>query len=223
VTALRDVAYAQLHEAIVSGQLQPNERLVEADLSDQLGVSRSAIRGALLLLQQEGLVVRELNRGAKVRMITEEEAGQILDAREALEGVVVARQAALKATVTDGRDLEAILERMHSLLENGDLVALSDESAVLHERLLQIADHATVSQMIAKLKSQSVRFQFRTILAPGRPEAALAEHSAIVAAVSANDPDAAEAAMREHLAQIRTALLNDRQVGTGRTSSLMGV
>src|SRR6185312_3336921 len=65
-----DEAYRALHDAIVCGRLQPNERLVEADLGEALGVGRAAIRTALVRLEQEGLVERERNRGARVRLIS---------------------------------------------------------------------------------------------------------------------------------------------------------
>ena len=75
--------YEQLRAAIVSGELQPNERLVEADLSARLGAGRSAVRTALTRLAQEGLIEQERNRGARVRKIGKEEAIQIYEARAA--------------------------------------------------------------------------------------------------------------------------------------------
>ena len=89
--------YARLHDAIISGRLQPNERLVEAELIDLLGVGRTAVRTALVRLAQEGLVVHERNRGARVRYVDETEAVEIVLARAALEALAV-RQAAEHAT-----------------------------------------------------------------------------------------------------------------------------
>jgi DNA-binding GntR family transcriptional regulator len=200
-----DPAYTTLREAIVAGQLQPNERLVEADLSKSYGFARAAIRTALVLLEQEGLVAREPNRGARVRLIGAEEAVEILEAREALEGIA-ARHAATNVTDEDVKGLREILAGMRGLLERGDLIGLSDEGAVLHGRLLEIARHGTVTRLISMLKSQTVRFQYRTILVPGRPQEAFDEHTAIVDAIAAKDPDAAERAMRRHLSHIRHAL-----------------
>ena len=94
-----DVA-ARLRDAITRGQLMPNERLIEADLTKAYGVNRANIRMALAMLDQEGLVVREPNRGARVRAITDAEAIEIADTRLAIE-VMVARQAAARAMDTD--------------------------------------------------------------------------------------------------------------------------
>jgi DNA-binding FadR family transcriptional regulator len=72
--------------------------------------------------------------------------------------------------------------------------------------VLEISEHATASRLIASLNTQIVRFQYRTILLPGRGERSLSEHVAIVDAVAAGDPDAAEAAMRAHLSHVAEAL-----------------
>ena len=197
--------YQQLRAAIVSGELQPNERLVEADLSTRLGAGRSAVRTALTRLAQEGLIAQERNRGARVRKIGKEEAIQIYEARAALE-TLAARRAAQNATAADADSLRAILGEMRARLDEGDLLGASDHNARLHRRLLDIADHAIVDRLVGTLNSHLVRFQYRTILVPGRAERSFAEHTAIVDAVAAGDPDAAETAMRRHLSAATDAL-----------------
>lgn len=198
-------AYEQLQAAIVNGKLQPNERLVETDLVRMLSASRSAVRTALVRLTQEGLVEHEPNRGAKVRLIDEHEAAEILESRMVLEGLA-ARYAARHATNADLTELEAILSEMRRLLDDGDLLGASGLNAKLHARLLEIAQHGTVSRLVSTLSSQLVRFQYRTILQPGRAEQSHREHRAIVEAVAAADPDAAEQAMRAHLGHVVEAL-----------------
>jgi DNA-binding GntR family transcriptional regulator len=200
-----DNGYEALRQAIVVGSLQPNERLVEANLAREFGLGRSAVRTALARLEQDGLVEREPHRGARVRLIDEREAVEILEARAVLEGVA-ARHAAQNATAADVKRLRQILKEMRRLLNNGDLLRASDENAVLHRTLLEIADHPTVMRLISMLKSQLVRFQYRTIMLPGRTERSFEEHSAIIDAVAAGDPDAAEKAMRRHLSHVAEAL-----------------
>jgi len=200
-----DDGYLRLREAIVSGRLQPNERLVEAELTNLLGVSRTTVRTALVRLAHEGLVVHERNRGARVRYVGDQEAVEIVLARAALEALAV-RQAAENATASDVADLRAILREMRSRLDEGDLLGASEENAVLHAKLLELSGNRTVVRLVSGLKSQLVRFQYRTILVPGRSERSFAEHSAIVDAVAAGDADGAEAAMRGHLANVAGAL-----------------
>lgn len=199
---------AVLREAIVRGELQPNQRLVEADLKRMLGVGRSAIRTALARLEQEGLVLHERNRGARVRLVDAHEAVEILEARAALEGLT-ARYAASRASDEDVEQLGAILAEMRRLLDAGDLLGASDQNAVLHRRLLEIAGHDTARRLISTLKSQLVRFQYRTILLPGRSDKSFEEHSEIVDAVARHDPQAAEASMRAHLSHVADALARE--------------
>jgi DNA-binding GntR family transcriptional regulator len=195
----------EIREAIVTGRLQPNERLTEASLSQSLGVGRSAVRTALARLEHEGLIEHERHRGARVRLVDEREAVEILETRAVLEGLA-ARHAAERASDEDIADLRRILATMRELLDRGDLIGASDENAVLHERVLEIARHATASRLIGTLKSQLVRFQYRTILLPGRSERSYAEHEALVEAIADRNAWGAEAAMRTHLSHVAEAL-----------------
>ena len=200
-----DDGYQTLRDAIVSGELLPSERLVEEDLARRLGVGRAAVRMALVRLEHDGLVERERNRGARVRRVTEPEAVEILEVRAALESLA-ARKAALRATPKDVRELRAILREMGTKRERGDLMAVSDANARLHRRIVEISGHETVGRLSGLLISQIVRFQYRTVLLPGRPERSHREHAAIVDAIAAGDAEAAERAMRRHLSHVAEAL-----------------
>ena len=199
----------RLREAIVTGRFQPSERLVEADVARELGVGRSAVRTALARLEHEGLVEHERHRGARVRLVGAREAVEILETRAVLEGLA-ARHAAVNAGPEDVEALRAILEEMRRRLGSGDLLGASDQNAVLHGRILDISGHATAARLIATLKSQMVRFQYRTILLPGRSERSFGEHAALIDAIAAGDPDAAERAMRTHLSHVAEALRGEQ-------------
>jgi DNA-binding GntR family transcriptional regulator len=194
-----DEGYERLYQAILRGDFQPNERLIEMDLAQLYNVGRAAIRTTLARLEQDGLVEREPNRGARVRAISEEQAVETLEARAVLEGLA-ARYAARNVTDADIADLRAIVGEMEARLAEGDLLGISEGNTRLHSRLLQIANNQTVARLIERLHAQHVRSQFRLILVPGRPPRSVAEHRAIVEAVASRDPEAAEAAMRSHLA-----------------------
>ncbi len=212
-----DDGYHVLREAIVSGELLPSERLVEEDLCRRLGVGRAAVRMALVRLEHDGLVERERHRGARVRRVSDREAVEILEVRAALEGLA-ARHAAARATPDDVRDLRRIVREMGTLRERGDLMAVSDANASLHRRILEISDHETARRLSGMLISQIVRYQYRTVLLPGRPERSHREHTAIVEAIAAGEGDAAEKAMRRHLSHVAVALRERQQAdadGTG--------
>jgi DNA-binding GntR family transcriptional regulator len=201
--------YTRLREAIVRGELVPNQRLVEADMSSAYKMPRAAVRTALLRLEHEGLIEREPHRGARVRLVSEQEAVEILQARAALEGLA-ARHAALKITPAGADELRGVLERQRAALAEQDLLGASDVNAQLHAKIVELSGHATAQRLISALNSQMVRFQFRTILIPGRPSQSLEEHLAIVEAVAAGDGDKAERAMHRHLNNVAHALERSR-------------
>jgi DNA-binding GntR family transcriptional regulator len=197
--------YVALREAIVRGDLAPNARLVESDLGTAYEMSRGAVRTALIRLEQEGLVVREPHKGARVRQVSDDEAVEILQARAVLEGLAV-RLTAQRIDEAGAERLRACLARQRELLELGDLLGASETNADLHAALLELSGHGTALRLIRALNSQTVRYQYRTILIPGRSAASVEEHAAIVEAVVAGDADRAEEAMRNHLFNVAQAV-----------------
>jgi DNA-binding GntR family transcriptional regulator len=189
---------AQLREAIVRGQFSPNERLVEAELAERFAVNRAHIRTALAMLDQDGLVVRSPNRGARVRLISDAEAIEIAETRLAIE-VMVARQAAVRGNAKDRVRLRALEKDMRRAVTEDDAALYSQCNAALHRELQRMAGNSTADRILKSLKSHLVRLQYRVFLLPGRPKSSLAEHRALIAAVCAGDGDGAERAMRKHL------------------------
>ena len=196
----------RLREAITRGQLLPNERLIEADLARSFAVNRANIRMALAMLDQEGLVVREPNRGARVRLVSDAEAIEIAETRLAIE-VMVARRAAELATPADHTVLRQIEAEMVRAVKDADYPAFSVCNATLHREIQLIAGNETANRILQTLKSHLVRLQYRVILTPDRPETSLAEHRVIVDAICAGDADAAETAMRRHLLNFKQLLM----------------
>jgi DNA-binding GntR family transcriptional regulator len=183
----------------------PNERLIEADLAASYGVNRAHIRTALAMLDQEGLVVREKNRGARVRAISDAEAIEIAETRLAIETMVV-RQAAARATDADKKALRAVEADLRRAVKEADDLGYSRANAALHREIQRIAGNATATRILSTLRSHLMRLQYRVILLPGRPQSSLAEHRAIVETICASDADAAEKAMRKHLMSFMSLL-----------------
>jgi DNA-binding GntR family transcriptional regulator len=205
-------SYDALRDAIIRGHIAPDARLVESDISTTFDMSRGAVRTALIRLEQDGLVVREPHRGARVRRVSDDEAIEILEARAVLEGLAV-RQTAERIDDAGIVRLRACLARQRELLEHGDLLGASDANAELHAALLELSRHGTAIRLINSLSAQTVRYQYRTILIPGRPAASVAEHTAIVEAVIAGRPREAELAMRRHLFKVAGAVKRGRLPG----------
>lgn len=194
-----------LRSAIITGELSPNERLVEADLVSRYGVGRAAVRSALLELEKEGLIEREQSRGARVRSITVDEAIEIAEARMVNEALCAAR-AAQRATEDEIEELGEILAEMRHAHSGGDLLGYSELNHTLHLRIREFSRHSTAASIVEQLRNQSVRQNFRIALLPGRTAVSLREHEGIVAAITERDPCAAEDAMRTHLGSVIDAL-----------------
>lgn len=196
---------AAIRDAIVRGEFAPNQRLVEADLSAQFGASRATVRGALLELGNEGLVERMPNRGARVRAISLDEAVEISEVRMVIEGLCAAK-AAERVTGAQARELKAVGRSMRKAVSGGDVLGYSELNQRLHGRVLEISDQHAAAGVLERLRAQSVRHQFRLAMQPGRPSVSLPEHLAIIEAICAHRPEAAERAARAHLSSVIGAL-----------------
>jgi DNA-binding GntR family transcriptional regulator len=201
-----------IRTAIAEGEFVPNQRLVEADLSERFGASRAAVRTALVQLSSEGLVERVQNRGARVRAVSLAEAIEITEVRMALEGLCAAK-AAQRLTDDDRDRLREIGEAMRAAVASGDLLGYSELNRRLHGFVRELAGQATAGAILERLRGQNVRHQFQLAMHPGRPAVSLPQHLEIIEALCAGDSDAAEAAMRRH---IRSVIKTLPEVEAGR-------
>jgi DNA-binding GntR family transcriptional regulator len=208
-----------IRTAIAEGEFVPNQRLVEADLSERFGASRASVRTALLQLPSEGLVERVQNRGARVRAVSLTEAIEITEIRMALEGLCAAK-AAERATDDDREQLRTIGAAMQSAVTAGDLLGYSELNKRLHAFIRALAGQTTAQTLLERLRVQNVRHQFQLAMHPGRAAVSLPQHLDIIEAVCAGDPDAAEAAMRRHLRSVIDTLPEIETTRPRRFSSL---
>jgi DNA-binding GntR family transcriptional regulator len=202
----------RLRLAIVHGELSPGQRLVEADLAERFSASRGAVREALVLLENEGLIARQRNRGASVRPVSLAEAIEITEVRAVLEGLC-AGKAATAATAADRRRLRSIGTAMQKAVKQNDVVAYSNTSQQAHLLIRELAQQQTAGAVLDRLRYQSVRYQFSVAMLPARPAQGLKEHLEIIDAVTSRDPDLAEQTMRAHLASVIGALRQLAEIG----------
>jgi DNA-binding GntR family transcriptional regulator len=202
----------QLRTAILNGDYVAGQRLVEADLCERFGATRFVIRAALQVLTGQGLVEIRRHQGARVRVVSADEAIEITEVRQALEGLAAAR-AAERATSADRAELRRILKEMKAAARAGEPLRYSDTNAELHATIQRIAGHETASRIVQQLRGQMIRHQFNLAMQPGRPQVSLPQHEAVVAAILAGDPVAAESAMREHIGSVIAALRDSAAAG----------
>jgi DNA-binding GntR family transcriptional regulator len=199
-------AYDELRSLLLSGSIEPNTRLTEADLTRMCDVSRGTMRAVLVRLAQEGYVTSEVNRGVRTRSFSPEEARDILEARETLESAL-AGKAAERATEDDIRDLRATLEAMADARARDDQVAYSQSNRRFHQQVKAAAHQATLARACDTLLYPLVMRQYRNVSAQHPRTGSFEEHQAIFLGIVTRNPDAAVAAMRHHVAAARHALL----------------
>jgi DNA-binding GntR family transcriptional regulator len=200
-----EYAYTRLKDAIMNGVYMPHQRLIEAEVTQALGVSRTTLRAALIRLHEEGLVEIEVNRGARVRAFSLDEAVEILRVREVLEGLA-AVIAIDKVTSQDVTELRAVVVEMEDALAADDVMRYAALNARFHNIILDAADHEIVTRFLGSLRYGLIRYQFGSILVPGRRDQSLAEHQAILAALEAKDAVEIERVARLHVANVREAV-----------------
>jgi DNA-binding GntR family transcriptional regulator len=211
-----------LRRAILVGELLQGERLVEGDLAQRFGASRGAVREALALLDNEGLVARQVNRGAWVRTVSIDETIEFTEVRAVLEGLCAARAAA-KASASDREGLRRILAGMQAAVAAGDLLAYGASSQDMHQAIRQIADQRAAADILDRLQYLSGRYQVSVSLLPGRPAQGAREHEAVLEAVLSGDADFAERTMRDHLARVVAALRQLKDLKHPALTQLAGI
>lgn len=190
-----------LERLIVQGALKSGQRLSEPDIAKRFHTSRSPVREALRRLEQVGLVVIEPRRGASVKAPNERDIADMLAIREALEGMA-ARLAAERAEAED-------IERLQSCA--ADRAATDAEPSLalveFHDALAQAARNPALQTMLRGSLNLFRMVRMRPADHPARKARAVEEHAAILAAIVARDPDAAEEAARRHIRTMRKQLL----------------
>lgn len=194
----RSAVCAGIRRALAVGDMVPGQRLVEQELSETFQVTRSAVREGLQDLAADGLVELVPRRGARVRVISVDEAVLITECRAALEAVC-ARRAAERATDADRVTLKEIGEEMRRAVADGERDAYSALNRRLHDFITEVSGQQVAQTLLDRLNGQMVRYQFRLALRPGRPAQSLPQHLAIIDAIVAGDPPGAEAAARTHV------------------------
>lgn len=197
-------AYHQLKQAIRDGTLKPGHRMREVDIAEQFGISRTPAREAIRRLEIDGLVSFVPRHGAVISKLDHQQTMQLYDAREVLEGAS-ARFAAQHASAAEIEELEELIssepELAHAPLQ------LADLNRVFHEALYRAAHNRYLERALLGMRDSMLLLGGTSLQVGGRYETAHAEHSAIVAAIAARDPEAAEVAACAHIRNAQRARL----------------
>lgn len=202
----REAAFEKIKEAIIKGHFKPGEKLVEQTLAQEMGVSRTPVREAIRRLEAEGFVVSIPRKGVVVSRADKEEIVQLYSIRAELEGLA-ARWAIENADEDDIRKLDEAISRMEETAASGDLDGVVQSNALFHDAIAQASKSRILCTLLKTLQDNIQRFRFQSLHLPGRPEAALAEHKEIVAAIKEKKTEEADRLLKEHLQNARAAAL----------------
>jgi DNA-binding GntR family transcriptional regulator len=206
--SLVEEAFDRITDAIVLGEIEPGSRIREASLARQLGISRGVLREAMQRLEGLKLVSRTSNIGVRVMELSQQDLFELYTMREALEGMA-ARLAATNMTDKEIQALKALLEEhgQRQDLQRGDGYYQPSLDQDFHVAIARASRNERLERTLCnELYFQLRLYRYRSSSYPGRAQEAFAEHQAIVDALAARDPDAAEAAIRRHLRNARENL-----------------
>jgi DNA-binding GntR family transcriptional regulator len=207
--------YQQLLEEVLEGDLRPGEILVETALGKRFGVSRTPIREALRMLEQDGVLER-VNRGMRVRQTSSEEVLEIYGVRIILEAAA-ARDAASRRSDYDLATLDRIFGTM-AAAESASPAELAAINRSFHHAIWQAAGNRTLADMLERLAVHLRRYPATTYQRPGRWEEALEEHRRLLEAIRDRDPDKAAAVAEQHMKASRDVRIDMIRNGAGELS-----
>jgi DNA-binding GntR family transcriptional regulator len=211
---LVDDAAQTLREAILNGRMAGGARLRQTDLADQLRISRTPIREALVRLKAEGLVELLPGGGVQVKVLDLDEAVELYDLREVLDGLA-ARLAAARADAGTIARLDKALRRQAECVERKSAAQWFPAHVAFHEEIVKAGGNRHLARLSAVVRLSIRHFHPLLLRTEHRLEHAYREHRAIHDAIRTHDGDAAERLARAHIANAKEIVLKVMAHGEG--------
>ena len=195
---LRDVVFNTLRQAILRGELKPGERLMEIQLANKLGVSRTPIREAIRKLELEGLVLMIPRKGAEVAEITEKSLKDVLEIRRALEDLAV-RLACEKITKEDLKELKKAGDEFKKVLKSQDITEVAEADVRFHDVIYMATDNPKLIQLLNNFREQMYRFRVEYLKKDEVRPQLLAEHDEIIKYITEGNKEEASRVVTRHI------------------------
>lgn len=203
---LREIVCENLRDAIKKGILEPGERLMEVQIADELGISRTPVREAIRKLEQEGYVIMMPRRGTYVADVSVSDIKEIFEIRSALESLATGL-AARRIEQDEIEKLQTLLNEIEEYIAQGDIDKIVETDIKFHELLYQVSRNERLAAIIYNLKEQLSRFRTLSMSYPGRLQETFEEHSEMVEAIADGDVSAARDAAEHHMERAEETLL----------------
>ena len=204
---LREIVFETLREAIIQGRLKPGERLMEVQLAEEMGVSRTPVREAIRKLELEGFVVMIPRKGAYVASYSVKDIVDVFEVRAALEGLA-AGLAAERVTAEELEEMERAVLQIYEVSHGYNLDILVAKDTDFHDLIYKASRNQRLVQIVTHLKEQIQRFRTTSLAVPGRGKHAVEEHKSIIEAISDRNIELAASLAREHIENAEHLLLS---------------
>ena len=191
----------ELRRLIVSGALEPGQRLNEADVAEQLGVSRSPVREALQRLVAERLLIAERNKSVTVKHFTDGDINEIYDARIAIEShaAVTVIAAGPQRVAETAALLENALQKLRTALDNGDHVEIAEADLAFHQQLVRCGGNSRLNDAYLLLSAETVTCMTRLEIARPSGDELMQDHRDFIDALNTHDPNRISQVIAQHL------------------------
>ena len=199
---LREIVYEELKRQIMVGEIAPGTRMMEVELADEMGVSRTPVREAIRKLEKEGLVTIEPRRGAYASDISAKEMVDVLEVRQDLEGMA-AGLAAQKITEADILQLREMTRRYKDAVEAGDIEEIIKNDEDFHKYIVGLSDNKTLIKMVSQVQELALRFRYLYYDDFSRFKNQPLEHQEIVEAIMSGDANSARRNAEVHISKLK--------------------
>ncbi len=205
---LREIVYEELKMQILTGKITPGTRMMEVELAEDMGVSRTPVREAIRKLEKEGLVVIEPRRGAYASQISTKDMVDILEVRQTIEGLAAAF-AASRMNDEQKRELVKIYDEFNDAVESGNMKQMIATDARFHHLIVEASGNKLLISMVQQLQELVLRFRYLYYDDFRRAEKMPDEHKHIMEAIIKGEEEKARSAADAHIDGLKQLVLSE--------------
>lgn len=205
---LREVVFNTLRDAILRGELEPGARLMEIQLAEKLGVSRTPVREAIRKLELEGLAIMLPRRGAIVAAITISDLKDVLEVRRVLEGLTI-ELACKRMTEEELNKLKECGADFAEAVKGDDLTEIAKKDVAFHDIIYNASRNQRLIQILNNLREQMYRYRLEYIKDANKRGTLVEEHADIIASIEVKDAVMAKKAIKKHIANQEKTIIEN--------------
>ncbi len=205
---LRDIVYQELKTQIMTGSIKPGTRIMEVDIAEEMGVSRTPIREAIRKLEKEGFVSIEPRKGVYAAEMSVHDMVEALEVRETLEGQA-AELAAKRITEEELDQLKECTESFNKAVSDEDSEGMIKYDTLFHHLIVEASGNKVLVDMVSKLQEVVLRFRYLYFSDFRRSAQMPAEHKLIVDAICSGEPQKAKEAATIHIDRLKELVIEE--------------